>query len=376
MESSLLAANTGFAFKLFATLAERERDHNLFVSPASIALALGLAANGARGATWRAIADALQLGEIDLAALNQANADLMRVFGQADPQVTLAVASSLWARQGVVLSPAFVERCRAVYAAEVAALDFAAPQSIATINAWVARQTNGKIERIVDRIARDAVLYLLNAVYFKGLWARPFDPRLTTVGSFTPPSGPARPHPLMSQHGKYRYLETRDFQAISLPYGGGRIVMDVFLPAQSSSLAAFCARLSSADWGHWQSRFAEVEGLIQLPRFRLAYEAPLNEPLRALGMGVAFGSSADFGGMCESTERVQIDEVRHKTFVEVNEAGTEAAAATSVGMLRATFMPKQTFRMIVDRPFFCAIRDTRTGLLLFMGAIADPAAGA
>jgi serpin B len=151
--------------------------------------------------------------------------------------------------------------------------------------------------------------------------------------------------------------------------------MDIFLPAQRSSLAAFCQAIGGAQWRRWQAQFARTEGSIQLPRFKLAYETSLNDTLKVLGMEIAFGPAADFSGMCRSEAEVRIDEVKHKTFVEVNEAGTEAAAVTSIGMVRATFMPKKTFRMVVDRPFFCAIRDTQTGALLFMGAIADPSSG-
>ena len=138
-------------------------------------------------------------------------------------------------------------------------------------------------------------------------------------------------------------------------------------------MASFCQSLSSTNWQRWQRQFAKTEGSIQLPRFKLAYEATLNDTLKALGMEIAFSSAADFSAMVRQGN-VKIDEVKHKTFVEVNEAGTEAAAVTSVGMVRATFMPKKTFRMVVDRPFFCAIRDTLTGAILFMGAIVDPSA--
>lgn len=372
VENLQIAAQTRFAFKLFATLAEHERDKNLFISPASIALALALAANGARGATWRAIAHTLELGSTDLDALNQANAALIHQLGRIDPQITIAIANSLWARQDIVLDPEFARRCQTFYQAEATNLDFADARAASRINGWVKQQTNGKIDRIVDQIGPDALVFLINAIYFKGRWVRPFDARLTTDGQFTPSDGQARSHALMSQRGSYRYYENSDFQAVSLPYGNQRVVMDIFLPAPRVNLAAFCRSLSSTDWERWQSRFADTEGSIQLPRFKLAYEATLNDTLKALGMDIAFSSKADFSAMCRAESHVRIDEVKHKTFVEVNEQGTEAAAVTSIGMMRASFMPKKTFRMVVDRPFFCAIRDTQTGALLFMGAIVDP----
>jgi serpin B len=371
--TSEIAGNTRFAFKLFGALTAGAPSENIFFSPASVALALALAANGARGATWRAFAQALDLGAADLEQLNRAGADTLRALGQADPQVELAIANSLWVRQGWALDPEFARRCATYYGAEAANLDFASPRAADTINSWVAQRTHHKIERIVEQIGGDARLFLINAIYFKGRWSRPFDPRLTTAGSFTPAGRAARPHPLMTQRGSFRYAERAEFQAVSLPYGGGRLAMEIFLPAPRSSLAALCAALDDTSWRRWQTQFSDTEGLVQLPRFRLAYAASLNEPLKALGLEVAFGAGADFGGMLQPPQPLCIDEVRHKAFVEVNEAGTEAAAVTSIGMQRATFMPKKTFRMVVDRPFLCAIRDTLTGTLLFLGAITDPA---
>lgn len=372
MGSSLAASQNQFAFKLFTALAEQAPGQNVFISPTSVALALALAANGARGATWRAFTQALGRSG-DIAQLNRDGADMLRALTQADPQVELAIASSLWARQGLALDPDFVRRCASSYDAEVANLDFADPRAADTINRWVAQHTRHKIDRIVDQVGGDARLFLINAIYFKGHWSRPFEPRLTSAGSFTPPSGVARPHQLMTQRGGFRYADLPEFQAVSLPYGAGRLAMDIFLPAPRASLAALCRSLDEANWRRWQAQFGDTEGLLQLPRFRLSYEAKLNEPLQSLGLAVAFGSGADFGGICSPPEPLYVDEVRHKTFVEVNEAGTEAAAVTSIGMQRATFMPKKTFRMVVDRPFLCAIRDTRTGTILFLGAITDPA---
>ena len=179
---------------------------------------------------------------------------------------------------------------------------------------------------------------------------------------------------MMAQTGKFDYYAIPGFQAISLPYGAGRVSMYIFLPEQRSSLRAFRRELSHKSWDAWLRHFRQAEGTIVLPRFKLAYEATLNDALKALGMGIAFDPQrADFGGMiADGKPSANIDEVKHKTFVEVNEEGTEAAAVTSIGMLRTTMAPQRNFSMIVDRPFFCAIRDNQNGALLFMGAITDP----
>jgi serine protease inhibitor len=371
-EQALFAANTRFAFKLFAELAQQSRGRNIFISPTSIALALSMTYNGARGETRRAISHALELGEMQPDDLNRANAGLSQSLQQLDPQVHLAIANSLWARAGLAFKPDFTRRNQEFYQAQIEQLDFADPRAPATINAWVKQNTNGKIERIVDQINRDALLFLINAIYFKGAWARQFDQRLTKDAPFTLLDGRPKQLPLMSQSGKYRYYEGQGFQSASLPYGGGRLSMYVFLPDQRSSLEAFTQELNRKRWDEWMPRYRETEGRIALPRFKLEYETTLNDALQALGMAIAFSSRADFGDMCSSEPHVCVDEVKHKTFVEVNEQGTEAAAVTSVGMMRASFSPQRTFSMIVDRPFFCAIRDNQTGTILFMGSIVEP----
>ena len=170
---------------------------------------------------------------------------------------------------------------------------------------------------------------------------------------------------------QYQYYDGRGFQAVRLPYSGGRLSMYVFLPAPRSSLAAFYAELSSRSWESWMGRFHVSEGEIALPRFKLEYEVRLNDALKALGMAAAFGERADFSGMARG-ERLRIDEVKHKTFVEVGEEGTEAAAVTAAPMVLGAFMPEERFSMVVDRPFFCAIRDDQTGAVLFMGSIVEP----
>jgi serpin B len=367
-------ANSRFAFKLFAKLTKQEPGRNIFISPASVALALAMVYNGAAGETQQAIAAALELVSMSLDDINRANAELLGAIEHADPQVRLVIANSLWARKGLSFERDFLRRCEEFYQAEVAALDFAEPRAAATINAWVSEHTDGKIEKILDRIDPAAVLFLLNAIYFKGNWTRQFDRRRTEEQAFHLLDGSQKKHPLMAQSGEYRHCEGPDFQAVSLPYGSERLSMYVFLPKQRTSLTAFQRSLSDGNWNAWMRQFREREGTIVLPRFKLTYEVKLNEALMALGMTAAFDRRrANFEGMCPGQGRaVSIDEVKHKTFVEVNEEGTEAAAVTSVGMVLASFAPKRTFSMVVDRPFFCAIRDDQNGTILFMGSIVEP----
>jgi serpin B len=366
----IVSANTRFGFELFAQLAEEDAGKNLFISPASIAIALTLVYNGAGGRTREAMARTLALEGMSLDEVNQAGAALIEALQGADPQVRLAIANGLWAAQDVALKPAFLHELRETYDAEIAAVDFSDPAILKRINDWVKARTEGKIDAILSRLDPATLLVLVNAIYFKGAWTTPFEEEKTRDGPFTLLDGSRKSVPMMAQSGSYRTYRGQGFQAVRLPYGAGRTAMYIFLPDRGSSLGAFQERLAAESWNAWMVRFRQMEGSIVLPRFKLAYEKTLNGPLAALGMGIAFGRGADFSALSDTPS--YISKVIHKAFVEVNEEGTEAAAATAVVMMKAMMMPQETFRMVVDRPFFCAIRDDRTGALLFMGSIVDP----
>ncbi len=215
-------------------------------------------------------------------------------------------------------------------------------------------------------------MFLINAIYFKGEWSDPFDPDMTGNRDFNLPDGSVKEIAVMIKNDDFRYLETDDFQAVSLPYGKNeRVSMYVFLPASDSSLEQLYGEMNLLNWKRWIASFGSMEGEVGLPRFKFEYETSLKDALAALGMGVAFDeSAADFSKMHPVPPNLFISEVKHKTFIEVNEEGTEAAAVTSVevGM---TAMP-ETFSMIVDRPFFFAIADDMTGTILFMGSVTNP----
>jgi serine protease inhibitor len=317
---------------------------------------------------------ALEIQGINHSDLNRAYAELRAALESPDPKVQLNIANSLWAKKEVTFNPEFIARNKQFYGAEVTTLDFNDPSAPATINAWVNDKTKGKIDKIVDRIDAQSILFLINAIYFKGAWAIEFDKAKTKDEQFTTAAGQQKQHPIMHQSGDYKYLEGKDFQAVSLPYGGGRVSMYIFLPAKGIRLEDFQKNLTAANWNTWLKQFAETKGEIGVPRFKIEYESTLNEALSALGMGVAFDPNrADFSGIAQGEDRVFISSVKHKTFAEVNEEGTEAAAVTSVEMRTTSAMqPRKTFRMIVDRPFFCAIADNKSGTVLFMGSINSP----
>jgi serpin B len=247
-------------------------------------------------------------------------------------------------------------------------LDFAAPDAAATINRWVTTATNQRIRELVTPAdLQQALLVLTNAVHFKGLWAAPFDEANTEERDFTLLDGRRRRHPMMVQSGRYAYYEDEHLQAVSLPYGRGRVDMVVLLPRPALPITAFLAALTTERWQAWTSQLHPMEGKIVLPRFKVTYGTDLLPALTALG-GASF-AGPDFLGM--GAGPLVIGQVIHKTFLEVDEEGTEAAAATAVVMRKSLAQP---FCMVVDRPFLCAIRDRETGALLFIGLVLDPTA--
>jgi serpin B len=371
-DPQLVDANNKFGLKLFSEISQNNSSQdNIFVSPSSVAIALAMTYNGASGATQAAMAKTLELQGMSLPEINSAYATLQRLLENPDPQVQLTIANSLWANQEFTLQPHFIQSTQKFYQAQVRNLDFKNPTIANTINQWVAQETGGKINKIVDQIEPDQVLFLINAIYFKGQWSNQFDKSQTAEHPFNLISGEQKQRPMMSQTGEYRYLENDNFQAVSLPYGAdGQVSFYIFLPKQESNLQTFHQNLNFHNWEKWMSQFTNRDGFIRLPRFTTDYEITLNDALQALGMGEAFTNQANFSSMGGN---LKISQVKHKTFVEVNEEGTEATAATSVGIVATAFREKpEPFRMIVNRPFFCAIRDNQTGSILFMGSITNP----
>ena len=373
IDTGVITANTQFGFNLFDEIRKTEQDKNIFISPFSISVALAMTLNGAAGDTEQAMTDTLQLQGLDAEVINIGYAALRYALLTADPKVTLAIANSLWARQGVPFNQSFLQRNAQFFGAEISTLDFTDPRTVETINQWVDINTNGKITKILDEIDPAAVLFLINAIYFKGTWQEEFDPSETREGPFHLANGDVKQVPMMRQEREYPYYRGENFQAIRLAYGDGQTGMYIFLPDRESDLNNFLENLNAESWENWMSQFHEQDVSLVMPKFKLEYEKELNDTLKALGMGIAFDSGrADFSRMAILSENLYIGEVLHKTFVEVNEEGTEAAAVTSVGV-RVTSVPPPPIPLTIDRPFFFAIRDNKTETVLFMGRVVDPA---
>lgn len=372
LDEQMVQANNNLGFNLMKKLATEE-DDNVFISPSSILVALAMTYNGAEGDTKAAMEKTLGLEGMSMDEVNKVFADLLTLLHNPDPKVELTLANSLWAREGVGFDEEFIENNYEYFGAEVAELDFDQAEAADTINRWVEENTGGKIDSIVEPpISPETVLFLINAIYFKGEWSDKFDPDQTREIPFNLPDGSTKEHPVMFKYDDFSYLQNDLYQAARLPYGENeRIGMYLFLPKEGIPVEDLYRKIETEPWKAISDKFFTMEGEIGLPRFGFEYETSLNNVLEALGMGIAFDQDlADFSGMRPIPPRLFISDVKHKSFVEVNEEGTEAAAVTSVEV-GVTSMP-ETFSMIIDRPFFFVIADDMTGIILFMGMVVNP----
>ncbi len=363
-------AHNTLGFNSIKLLATEEKNHNIFISPSSIALALSMVYNGAGSETKSAMQKTLQFQNLDIDTINQESLGLINSLKNPDPKVTLSIANSVWAKDGVNFNQEFRDLVAGYFKAEISNLDFTNPDAATTINSWVSKNTQDKIKSIVPSpIPRGMKMILINAVYFKGSWTQAFDQKKTEDRDFVRIADTPLKVPFMRQHEDMRYLETRDFQSVSLPYGENkRLSMYVFLP---KDLDTFVQSLDTYKWNDWMSQYKEEDVTLLLPRFKMEYEKGLVPLLTQLGMEVAFQDNADFTGISND---LKLSSVIHKTFVEVNEEGTEAAAVTAIAVVATeAFNPsKKIFYMEVNRPFFVAIRDNQTQEILFMGTIQQP----
>lgn len=375
VESRIIDADNDFTFSLLReTIAREDASANVFVSPMSFAMALGMTWNGAAGATETAMQQTLGLDGLTREEVNTSYRGLIDVLRGLDRNVTFTIANSIWHKQGFEPLPEFLAANRTYFDAEVAALDFASPSASQTINGWVSEQTQGRIPTIVPAaLPDDAVMYLINAIYFKANWTKRFNTDLTTSGPFHLAGGGTAQVPMMT-HGEPVPVLAGNVGAVALldlPYGGGAWRMTIAMPEQG--LDSIASALTAETWNGWMAALHETSIDVFLPKFTMRYDMTQAIPvLRALGMQPAFcnDDNPDFSRIV-ATPPLCIFEVKHKTFVQVDEAGTEAAAATSVG-LQPTSMPPQ---WRVDRPFIFVIRERLSGAILFIGRMMNPAAG-
>lgn len=362
--------DNAFTFDLLSeSLADLSDQKNAMLSPLSVNMALSMAANGAEGATKTEIYKALGSEGYESSFLNEYYKTLITALPALDSKVKLDIANSIWYKEGFQVAPAFLKTNENFYQATARALNFDDPAATKIINDWVDKKTNGKIPTIVDEIDQDMRMYLINAIYFKGSWSKPFKEERTKNLAFHSLVGTVQA-PFMENESTYNVLETADFQAIEMAYGDTSYSMLAFLPTKEISPKVLWDKLSEGgQWDEYQKGFKPRQTRLTLPKFKFSYEKQLKNQLQSLGMGLAFSDLADFSGI-NNDGGLTISEVMHKTFIEVNEEGTEAAAVTSVGFV-TTSMP-QYYIMNFDRPFLFFIRENSSGLILFAGQVNDP----
>lgn len=369
-ERNTVGSANDFAFRAFETLRAHDPADNLCISPLSISAALTMAYNGADGRTRADMKQTLGFQPQTDAEINESFRSVFALLGGLDPQVTFTAGNSIWYGQQYQLQAPFVQTNQQYFGATVQPVVFGVPAAKDQMNSWVSAQTRGKIPTIVDATTPSDVLYLINALYFKGSWTYRFDPKDTRPGPFYHENGTTTTRDFMSlRTGRYHRYADAQQQVIDLPYGNRRFSMTLVVPQGQSTLAGVAGRLSRTQLATWLAA-ADSTGLeLRLPKFRLEYEKKLNEALTRLGMGVAFSNQADFGRMLAGTSRdLAISQVKHKTYLEVNEEGTEAAAVTSVGIINTSVLPV----VLVNRPFLFLIREKSTGTILFIGQVTNP----
>lgn len=368
-EQKTVNSSNDFAFRSFAELSEGEGAKNIFISPLSISMSLGMAYNGAEGATKEAMRQTLGFTLTSDEDINKSYKDVNVLLKGIDSKVVFTSANSLWHASEYRLQAPFIKTNQTYFDATVQSLDFSSPTAKNQINNWVKSKTNGKIENIVEEVRREHVLFLINAIYFKGTWTYPFDKKLTQPSPFYLENGTTTtPNFMTLKNGEYLYHRNERLELIDLPYGNQQFSMTILMPQQGLLVQDVVQELSAGSLAALLADAKKTSYELHMPKFKLEYNKDLTDMLKQLGMGIAFGGQADFSRMLEGQTKLAISEVKHKTFVEVNEEGTEAAAATSTGMM-VTSMPPS---VRIDRPFVFLIREKSSGAILFMGKLMQP----
>lgn len=365
----LVENGNSFAFRLLGQVNLEEEKENFCISPYSISQALSMTLNGAAGNTASEMISALGFEDYTQSEINAYQQKMNQALQSLDPQTNIAIANSIWIRDDYSVRKEFVDTNTYYYEAEVQNLPFNAA-ALKAINDWCDVKTKGRIDKILDNIASDDIMFLLNALYFKGSWVQKFDKAKTAESPFYLAGGNQTEVNMMYQKAEFPYYEDDVVQVVELPFGNEAFSMVLVLPRQGVDLDELIATLNAANWDNWLQQLNKTEIHLKLPRFKLEYEKELIPTMSALGMQSAFDSQrADFS-LINAAQNLYIGLLKQKTFVKVDEEGAEAAAVTVVGMKLTAAMPE--IQMTLDRPFLFMIKEKSTSCVLFMGRIGHP----
>ena len=367
----LIRNNNQFGLELFQTVLNNEDStKNIMISPLSATLALAMTYNGAAGYTKTAFENTFHLNGLTTEEINQSMLDLCDALTSVDKLVDMKIANSIWYRNTFHVENDFLNANKKYYHAEVKALNFDDPNSKNVINNWVDKQTDHKIPSIVDHLSSDDVMVLINALYFKGDWKSEFKKADTENKPFYLADGSTVQVPTMHQKTDMGYFNSDLFTAVELPYGRGNFSMVLMLPNEGKTIRDLEVAFTQENWQNWMDNLSDpAEMTINLPKFKFDYSRPMNEDFTKLGLGNAFSDSADFSKINPDIP-LAISRVKQKTFIEVNEEGTTAAAVTSVTVGVTSAGPGETISF--NHPFLFAIREITTGTILFVGRVMDP----
>ncbi|MGI8679437.1 MAG: serpin family protein [Jatrophihabitans sp.] len=345
---------------------------NASLSPLSLYLALGMLRNGAAGTTEKQIATALQAGDLPIATQNAGLSELMTELRQsaAKDAISLDSANSIWTQRGFKVRTQFLADLATYYKTGLWQVDFRTPAGAEAIDTWTAQQTRGKITKLFDELPRDTLLVLANAIYFHAAWMTPFDPDRTEPGGFTTGDGAQVTTKFMSGRAGLQTKITGDYEAVQLPYRGGRFVALAVMP-KHGPLNDFVAGLSPDGLRQLTAGMSTGSAPVSLPRFTTTSTSPLESTLRVLGMTQVFTDSADLSKLSDT--RTKVDQIVQRVYLGVGEKGTTAAAATGVSLRPTSAVAGPDVRL--DHPFLFLVRDTQTGAVLFASKITNPAAG-
>jgi len=372
--AEIIRADQQFAFELFREVNGQSEEDNLMISPLSVSYALGMTYNGSAGDTKEAFRQVLHFGELTDQEVNESFKDLMGQLVNLDENVEFSIANSIWYRLGYQVLEAFINTNREYFDAAIEELDFSDPGAVDIINQWIEDKTNGKIRDMLDYIPADAVMYLVNAIYFNASWKYQFDPEDTYEGDFTLEGGSIHRTDFMQVEGSFSYTSQENFRAVELPYGDSAFSMVILLPEMDVTVDELADAMNADSWDSWFESSYTTNVLVNLPRFKYEFKSLLNDPLFNLGLGIAFTESADFSNI-KPESGIFISRVIHQTYIDVNEEGTEAAAATVVEMLDSAYPGGGPLHFVADRPFLYVIRENSTGAIIFMGKVGKPEYG-
>ncbi|MFP4339549.1 MAG: serpin family protein [Cyclobacteriaceae bacterium] len=375
-EQELVQTSNNFAFDIFRQVEALSEDKNIFISPLSISMALHMTANGATAETKEEMKAVLGVSQLSDAEANQAVEDLTDLLLSMDRKVALSIANSIWFTNSLTLEDEFAQLIEKHYNGRIEGLDFGNTEAVRnTINGWVEQKTNGKIKNLLEGISPDAVMYLINAIYFKADWQYKFDKDKTKAEAFYPEAGSSVQVPTMFSAGiKFRSYHHNKFRLVELPYGNGQFKMSILLPHPGFTTDDVLAELDAESFSQWSSQADTMNTEFYMPRFKSEFKTELKPSLMALGMERPFGPGADFSHFFQEDigSALQISKVIHQSFIEVNESGTEAAAATAVEIGRTSAGPKDPPVVRIDRSFIYLIHEKQSGAILFAGKMLNP----